>query len=158
MNPLHSLIRLRTAIDSRLRNVWFRCLGVRLDGYVWMRRVSIPRQWSDITLEGETALDEGVVLLCSGAPRKGKLMIRNGTYVNRFTMIDVSEGIEIGQNCMIGPHSYITDHDHAHEAGRLVSEQQLIGKPVRIGNNVWVGAGGICASAWGGVNFPTIIA
>ncbi len=141
MSPLHSLVRFRSATGSRFRNLWFRSLGVRFDGYVWMRRVSIPRQWSDITLEGGTALDEGVVLLCSGTPHDGKLIIRTGTYINRFTIIDASESIEVGENCMIGPNSYITDHDHAHEAGRLVSEQPLVAKPVRIGNDVWIGAG-----------------
>jgi acetyltransferase-like isoleucine patch superfamily enzyme len=141
MNPLHSIVRLQTAIGSRFRNLWFRALGVRLEGYVWMRRISIPRQWSDITLKEGTALDEGVVLLSSGAPCQDKIIIKSGTYINRFTMIDASEQIEVGQNCMIGPHCYITDHDHAHGAGKLVSEQPLVGKPVRIGNDVWIGAG-----------------
>jgi len=143
MNPLHAVVRLQAGAASRWRNLWFRALGVRIGGYVWMRHVSIPRQWSDITLEGGTALDEGVVLLCSGAPRQHKLVICTGTYVNRFTMIDASERIEVGKNCMIGPHCYITDHDHAHEAGRPVQEQPLVAKSVQIGNDVWIGAGAI---------------
>jgi acetyltransferase-like isoleucine patch superfamily enzyme len=106
-----------------------------------MRRISIPHQWSDITLEAGIALDDGVMLVCSGVPCQNKLMIRSGTYINRFTIIDASEQIEIGSNCMIGPQCYITDHDHAHEIGRLVSEQPLIGRPVRIGSDVWIGAG-----------------
>jgi tetrahydrodipicolinate N-succinyltransferase len=141
MNPLHAAIRIQASLDSRWRNLWFRALGVRFSGYVWMRRVSIPRQWSDVTLEHGAALDEGVVLLCSGAPRRHKLIVRAGTYINRFTMIDASERIEIGRNCMIGPHCYLTDHDHAHEAGTPVQEQPLIAKPVVIGNDVWMGAG-----------------
>jgi acetyltransferase-like isoleucine patch superfamily enzyme len=44
---------------------------------------------------------------------------------------------------MIGPFCYITDHDHGHDAGRLVSEQPLVSAPVRIGNDVWIGAGAI---------------
>jgi len=105
-----------------------------------LRQVSIPRSWSDITIEGPTGLDDGVVLLCSGVPRRNKILIRSGCYVNRFTMIDASEQIEIGRDCMIGPHCYITDHDHGHERGLLVGSRPLIGKPVRIGNNVWIGA------------------
>lgn len=141
MNLLHLLVRMNHGLRSRIRNIWFRALGVRLHGYVWMRRISIPRQWSDITVEGPAGLDDGVVLLCSGPVKSDKIVIRRGAYINRFTMLDASERIEIGSNCMIGPHCYITDHDHGHENGRPIGEQPLLSAPVRIGNNVWVGAG-----------------
>lgn len=141
MNPLHVIVRLFTGVASRARNIWFRALGVQITGYVWLRRVSIPRQWSDITIEAPASLDDGVVLLCSGPPKQGKLVFGQGTYINRYTMFDVSERILVGQNCMIGPLCYITDHDHGHDTARLVSEQELISSPVSIGDNVWIGAG-----------------
>jgi acetyltransferase-like isoleucine patch superfamily enzyme len=141
MNPLHAAIRVHASLASRSRNLWYRALGVQFGGYVWMRRVSIPRQWSDLTLEADSALDDGVVLLCTGAPRRRKLVIGGGTYINRFTMLDASEAIVVGKNCMIGPHCYITDHDHAHQADQPVKEQPAIAAPVDIGNDVWVGAG-----------------
>jgi acetyltransferase-like isoleucine patch superfamily enzyme len=62
---------------------------------------------------------------------------------NRFTFIDASEKIEIGENSMIGPHCYITDHDHGHAVNQPVGQQPLIGSPVCIGREVWIGAGGI---------------
>lgn len=141
MIPLHVIVRLGSGLASRFRNIWFRALGVRIDGYVWIRRLSIPRNWSDITLEGQCALDDGVVLICSGTPVGNKLVIRRGSYINRYSIIDVSEGLEIGENCMIGPYCYLTDHDHAHLPGRLVSDQPLTAARVRIGSDVWLGAG-----------------
>jgi acetyltransferase-like isoleucine patch superfamily enzyme len=141
MIPLHLIVRLCSGLTSRVRNIWFSLLGVRIKGYVWMRRLSIPRQWSDITLEGGCALDDGVVLLCSGRAMADKLVIRRGTYINRYTIIDVSSALEIGENCMIGPHCYLTDHDHSHLPGPLVRDQPLRAAPVRIGSNVWLGAG-----------------
>lgn len=141
MNPLHSFIRLHRGVVSRWRNVWFRALGVRLGGYVLMRRISIQRCWSDITIEPGASLDDGVVLLCSGPPKRDKLVIRSKTYVNRYTMIDVSQHVEIGSNSMIGPHCYITDTDHGHAPGELVAAQPSFSIPVRIGRNVWMGAG-----------------
>ena len=142
MNPLHLALRLHEGVTSRCRNLWFRALGVRIDGYVWMRRISIPRQWGKVVLASGTALDEGVVLLATGKlSPEPKIAIHSGTYINRFTMIDASARITIGQNCMIGPHCYVTDHDHAHESGKLVREQELASKPVTIGNDVWLGAG-----------------
>ena len=138
---LGMIVRAAGGIASRLRNVWYRLLGVDLRGYVWMRRISIPRQWSDIAIDGATALDDGVVLLASGPPRAGKIRIRRGTYINRQTMLDVSEDLEIGEDCLIGPFCYLTDHDHGRDAAAPMSAQPLVAQPVRLGRNVWLGAG-----------------
>jgi serine acetyltransferase len=141
MNPLHGIIRLANGIASRARNVWFCALGVRLGGYVWMRNISIPRQWSDITLEEGVSLDDGVVLLCSELARNDKLVIRSGTYVNRYTMFDAIEHIEIGRNCMIGPYCFFTDANHGTATGLPVKQQAMETKPVIVGDDVWMGAG-----------------
>ena len=130
-------------IQSRLRNIWYRSLGVNLRGYVWMRGVSIPQNWDQITIEGTAALDDGVVLLCSGPSKPDKLVISAGTYVNRNTMFDASESIIVGAGCLIGPSCYITDHDHGSNPDQAIAEQPLVAQPVRIGNNVWIGAGTI---------------
>jgi acetyltransferase-like isoleucine patch superfamily enzyme len=58
-------------------------------------------------------------------------------------MFDASERIEVGRNCLIGPFCYITDHDHGITAGALMANQPLVVSPVRIGSNVWIGAGSI---------------
>jgi len=141
MNPLHLIIRAQIGMASRLRNIWFRALGVRLTGYVWLQRVSIPRNWSDILLEKGVGLDDGVVLLCSGPSKPGKITIREGTYINRQTMLDAHGRIEIGRNCMIGPGCYLTDADHGTKEGLPVSQQPMEGKPVILEDGVWLGAG-----------------
>jgi len=141
MNPFASLVRLIDGFNSRRRNIWFALLGVELRGYVWMRRVSIPRQWSDISIEKDVSLDDGVVLLCNGPARKNKIAIDCGTYINRYTMLDAHAEIRIGRNCMIGPHCYITDANHGRAAGVLVKDQRMEPKPVVIEDDVWLGAG-----------------
>jgi acetyltransferase-like isoleucine patch superfamily enzyme len=149
MNPFSLLVRLIDAFNSRRRNLWFSLLGVRLRGYVWMRRVSIPRQWSDVSIEKNVSLDDGVVLLCSGPPRENKISIDEGTYINRYTMLDAHLEIRIGRNCMIGPRCYITDANHGKAAGVLVRTQKMEPKAVVIEDDVWLGAGvivlpGVC--------------
>jgi transferase family hexapeptide repeat protein len=141
MNLLHLIVRVHSGIASHARNFWFRALGVRLGGHVWLRKISIPRQWSDITIEKGVSLDEGVVFLCSGPARTDKLVIRSGTYVNRYTMFDAHEKIDVGRNCMIGPHCYFTDANHGMDADRPVSQQPMRPKAVIIEDDVWVGAG-----------------
>jgi serine acetyltransferase len=141
MNPFALLVRTVDGFNSRRRNLWFSLLGVELHGYVWMRRISIPRQWSDISIEKDVSLDDGVVLLANGSPRKNKIAIDCGTYINRYTMLDAHSEIRIGRNCMIGPHCYITDANHGRAAGVLVKDQKMEPKPVMIDDDVWLGAG-----------------
>jgi len=111
-----------------------------MTGYVWLRKVSIPRAWGDILLDS-CSLDDGVVLLCSGPPKPEKLSIRANVYINRYTVIDAHESIEIGCGCMIGPHCYITDGDHGTASGEKVGNQPMIYKAVKIHPGVWIGAG-----------------
>jgi len=125
---------------SRLRNFYYRALGVKIHGYVWIRAIEIPRNWSDITLESNVALDRGTILLCSGPRKADKLVIKSGTYVNRYTIFDAHQHLEIGKNCMIGPHCYITDADHSKIAGKPIVLQNMQPGPVIIEDGVWLGA------------------
>jgi acetyltransferase-like isoleucine patch superfamily enzyme len=134
------LRRASDGLKSRWRNFYYRALGVNIEGYVWLRAIEISRNWSDIVLEKSVALDKGVVLLCSGPPQANKLIIRSGTYVNRYTVFDAHQQLEIGRDCMIGPHCYLTDADHGTEPGRSVKEQSMKKSPVIIEDEVWLGS------------------
>ena len=68
------------------------------------------------------------------------MIIRSGTYVNRFTIFDAHEHIEVGRDCMIGPHCYITDADHGTLLGQSVKSQPMTKSPVVIEEDVWIGA------------------
>ena len=139
---INRFIRYPGAIASRLRIARLRLLGLRIGRKCWVQRVHIPRNPWDIVISDRVALDDYVVLLTTGsrgnAPR---LVIGGGTYVNRFTMFDASESIEVGGNCLIGPFCYITDHDHGIQLAGRIADQPLVGSRVRIGSNVWIGAG-----------------
>jgi acetyltransferase-like isoleucine patch superfamily enzyme len=128
----------------RLRITRLRLLGVQIGRRCWIRRIRVPRNPWDIVIEEGAALDDEVVLLTSGARgNTPKIIIGGGTYVNRFTMFDASESIDVGRDCMIGPFCYITDHDHGTASSGLLAEQPLVTAGVRIGSNVWIGAGAI---------------
>lgn len=141
MALLARCIRLVEGGKSRLRNLYFRMLGVRLGGYVWMRRIRIPRNYTDIELGANVSLDEGVVLLCAGEPTDTpRIRIGAGTYINRYTILDSIQSLEIGAECAIGPGSYLTDHDHGHTPGVAPLSQPLVAAPTRLGDRVWLGA------------------
>jgi len=133
------LKRASDGLKSRWRNIYYRALGVRIHGYVWMRAIEISRNWTDIVIEDGVALDKGVVLLCSGPPQANKLIIRSGTYVNRYTIFDAHTQLEIGRDCMIGPHCYVTDADHGTDPGKSVKEQSMKKSSVIIEDEVWLG-------------------
>lgn len=134
------LMQKSASLSSRLRSIKFRLMGVRLHGKVRLRRVEIPRNVHRIELHNGAALDDHCVLLVSG--ERGGIAIRIGpsVYINRFTLIDASESVEIGQAAMIGPGVYITDHDHGMRAGTPIQEQPLRSAPVTIGEDAWIGA------------------
>jgi maltose O-acetyltransferase len=141
---INRFIRYPGAIASRLRIVRLRLLGVRIGRRCWIRRIHIPRNPWDIVIADEVALDDYVVLLTTGSRgHSPRLVIDGGSYVNRFTMFDASESIEMGRNCLVGPFCYITDHDHVVDAARTIAQQPLVGSPVRIGSRVWIGAGAV---------------
>jgi maltose O-acetyltransferase len=141
---VNRVIRYPRAIASRLRIVRLRLLGVRIGRSCWIRRIHVPRNPWDIVISDGVALDDYVVLLTTGSRGKApRLIIDGGTYVNRFTMFDASESIEVGRNCLVGPFCYITDHDHGIETGTPIVQQPLVSSAIRIGNNVWIGAGAI---------------
>jgi len=132
------ITRLCEGLASRLRIVFYHLLGVRILGHVSLRAVEIPRRPGCITLERGAALDRGVTLLATHDD--ARIVIGEGVYINRQTMIDASELIEIGAGAMIGPFCYLTDHDHTAGPGLVPGAGPLISKPTRIGPRCWLGA------------------
>jgi acetyltransferase-like isoleucine patch superfamily enzyme len=137
--------RIFTALKSRFRNAYWKMRGVQIDGYSWLQRIEIPRNHHDIKIHANCALDRGVVLLCSGEAQSKtestvKLVIGEGTYINRNVFLDATELIQIGKQCGIGPGCYITDHDHGLDPKLAPLEQVLISQPTYIGDRVWIGA------------------
>jgi maltose O-acetyltransferase len=136
------LLRCPSAVAIRLRVVRLRLIGMQIGHKCWIRRIRVPRNPWDIAIGDEVSLDDGVVLLTTGLrTARPRLTIGAGSYVNRFTIFDASERIELGRNCLVGPFCYITDHDHAHAKGRSIRDQLLVGASVLVGDDVWIGAG-----------------
>ncbi len=135
------LSRVTGGLVRRLRAACLRWQGVRLEGPCWVQSIEIPRNHFDIVLGRGVALDRGITLLATGGRiTTPRIQIGRESYINRHTMIDASESVRIGSNCMIGPYCYITDHDHGMEPGVPVKSQPLVGAAVVIEDDVWIGA------------------
>ncbi|MEM7623734.1 MAG: acyltransferase, partial [Planctomycetota bacterium] len=130
----------------RLVRQRYRLLGVGVGRRVGLRKIQVPRNFWDIRLDDEVTLDIGCTLLTTGPRRTTaqggpRIHIREGVYINRFTMIDATEKIDIGDRTMMGPGCYITDHDHGTALGTPIPKQPLHGAPTIIENDCWIGAG-----------------
>jgi acetyltransferase-like isoleucine patch superfamily enzyme len=69
------------------------------------------------------------------------LKIGAGTQIGRYACITTTDRIEIGRNCLLSEHVYISDHAHGMDpdAGP-VARQALVSKgPVLIGDNCFIG-------------------
>lgn len=69
------------------------------------------------------------------------LKIGNNSAVGQFTQFGAAGGIEIGTDVIMG--SYISFHSENHNFNdntKLIREQGVTSKGIKIGNNVWVGA------------------
>lgn len=130
--------RLCLGLASRARIAWFRTRGVEIRGHVALRAIEIPQRHRCITLEAGAMLDRGVTLLATSD--SARIVIGRNSYLNRHTMLDADALIEIGDEVMIGPFCYITDHDHSFGPGAAPADGPLISAPTRLEARCWLGA------------------
>jgi acetyltransferase-like isoleucine patch superfamily enzyme len=140
----NKLLRLPAFVKGRVRVMALRMAGAHIGKGCWIRNIDVPCDPWDVRLEDGVSLDDHVVL-CLNGPRRAdalpKIVIHSGTYINRFTVLDAVDRIEIGRDCLIGPHCYLGDHDRDVQPGQPLVESKLVGGSIWIGNNVFVGAG-----------------
>jgi len=71
----------------------------------------------------------------------GILRIGSRNYFNKNVKIVCFEKIEIGDDCLFADSVHIYDHDHRYDdLSKPISQQGYAMAPVKIGNNVWLGA------------------
>ncbi|MCT4478539.1 acyltransferase [Peribacillus frigoritolerans] len=77
-----------------------------------------------------------------------KIRVRNGSKVeigvntsfNHGCMVISHEEVTIGNNTQFGPNVLIYDHDHDFRTDNGLKELKYKTSPIKIGNNVWIGA------------------
>lgn len=125
-------------LASRWRVFGYRLRGMRVEGKVRMELIEWLVRPQCITLRAGAAIDRNVTLLAVNDA--ARIIIGARCYINRHTMLDASEHIEIGDDTMIGPFCYLTDHDHSFGAGLAPNQTPLVSAPTRIGARCWLGA------------------
>ncbi|MFB9957698.1 acyltransferase [Agromyces bracchium] len=87
--------------------------------------------------------------------RTGLLSIGDRAKVMHYTIIAVSDSVEIGEDSQIAESSSIRDSDHGMALGAPMRDQ-LLSAPVTIGSDVWVGRG-VCVTRGSAVGDGAVI-
>jgi len=126
---------------ARLRAAWLRRRGAKTGP-----KVSIGpgcRFWMPAGIVmGERATLEGEVWLKLVSARS-RLEVGAYAFFGQGCQVNVLERVEIGEHCLFGPRCVIVDHNHGIQPGRRIDEQPCASKPIRIGSDVWCGAGAV---------------
>jgi acetyltransferase-like isoleucine patch superfamily enzyme len=123
---------------SRCRSLPHRWLGARIGRKVSLgKRVEILRPRG--VQIGQRVTMESDVWLKLVTP-EARLTIGEYTFVGKGVEMDVSERIEIGNHVLIAPSVFITDHNHNIAADQWIDQQGCTSSPVRIEDDVWLGA------------------
>lgn len=79
---------------------------------------------------------------------QSKLKIGRNCQLNDSVHIVAINSVEIGDNVLVASRVFITDLNHGVYSGEkqsypsaIVSDRELVGRDVKIGNNVWIGEG-----------------
>ena len=93
--------------------------------------------WLEIGDES-TILEYSLLHLTKPAPR---VTIGSRSVIGRGCIISAKNLITIGDDVLMGSFVQVIDHNHGLEPGKLIREQRAELKTVRIGSDVWIGAG-----------------
>ncbi len=120
-----ALLRLR----HRRVDLGPRC-DVRSGGHFLVARGAVAR------FGARCVLDHGFTLEC-----RGRLEVGEGTVFGHHCTVASDRSIVIGRDCLLAELVSIRDHDHAFaDPSTPIVDQGRSTAPIRIGDNVWVGA------------------
>lgn len=133
---------------------WWRVACCRLRVYLWRLRggtrihskclieggVRIERPWL-VALGQRCVLQRDVWLNIGGS--EARFELGDYGFVGRGVEIEVSTSVVIGSGALIAPGVFMTDHNHSTSAGAPMFEQPCIASPIRIGDDVWIGANAV---------------
>ena len=144
---------LRSGIGRLFRAI--PALGVRLE---WiLQRCFLSMAYPDVRLGANVkiswssrvqATDGGVMRLGDGVSIgrhalvlcKGDLTIGPRGFLGQGCVVAASESIEIGADALIAEYVTIRDQDHEFEGENSTASNGMRVSPIKIGDNVWIGA------------------
>lgn len=137
---LHGFIYCKTILFLKIKIFWLRIRGYEVDFSVEFRGMNTIFQSTkkSIQISKNCVVGLGVIIRTGFT---GKIFIGRGVGIYDYSIIDIQDKIEIGDNTLIAPYCYITDYDHKmKDKNTPIISQGYETSPIIIGRNVWLGA------------------
>jgi carbonic anhydrase/acetyltransferase-like protein (isoleucine patch superfamily) len=124
-----------------LAALYWRSRGVTFDlGRRWPRlhqRIRIKNP-GHVSLGSAVAIRPYALLNANGSD--GAIRLGAHSMVGEFCILNAVESIEVGEDTLIAPGCHLTDANHRIELGTPIRKQGREVAPIRIGDDVWIGA------------------
>lgn len=128
---------------SRGGTIRSRLHAVAFPGFRPWRDVSVgpgcrikPTDGGLITCASGVVVDQHAYLVAKNAP----IVVGANSFIGTGSVISATSGIDIGADVLIAEYVTIRDQDHEFETARETRNAGMRSSPIRIGNNVWIGA------------------
>ena len=144
--PNHQLRRyLPNRLTLAFINLFHRFRGAKiLSNSIIFKGAKLLRFPKNISI-GEYSIVKSFAEICA-CNQNASIQIGDRSTIGNYTFIYASEKISIGNDCMIAPFVYIVDSNHKMTAGIRMNLQDNETKPIRIGDDVWIGAKAVILS------------
>lgn len=130
-----TIARFRCLILFSLCPATFRRLSITATFHGFPR---IGRFFKRIYIGSNVSIGRHLYLLSNG----GSINIKDNVRINDFCFITSICGIEIGENTLIAEFVSIRDYDHDFsDLSSPIRNQGFRGRPIVVGENVWIGRG-----------------
>lgn len=100
------------------------------------QNVNFIRFCENIFIGNSVVIKEGA-RICS-CNENAKIKIGDRTTFGYQSFIFASEGVEIGEDCLIAPFVYIVDSNHRINKTQKINQQENETEAIIIGNDVWI--------------------
>lgn len=131
----HVLLQVMT---DRLRTILLRLRGAHLGARCRIGSDCVfQRPWCLATGE-RTQFEHGVFVKATND--LASIRLGREVFVGCSSEFDISDSLWIGDKVLIAPGCFITDHNHLHAPGRFIADQGCESAPVRLEDDVWLGA------------------
>jgi len=95
--------------------------------------------------KGKIILGNNVIIRhgCVIRTSSGVINIGNNVVVNYYNIMHAMGGITIGENSLLSPNVQMYAQNHGLSKNKPIRNQENIPAPIKIGSDVWIGAGSI---------------
>lgn len=106
--------------------------NIIIKGYLDIR----TREKGEIHIANNVKIDEGVRLI---AANNALLKIGNNTNIGSHCIFNCGSDVFIGEYCLVASFCYIQSSNHGIKRGEYIKKQQHTYRPIKIGDDVWIG-------------------